>query len=595
MLGASTAKENTHGDPGVISMSQSASLVEFSLDGPRGKLVTSQPKSAAENLAERRGDRVCNSHGEISAQEAFAALNDPQYVRSIQKIYLGTKSFTLPAAELLCEKIKQMENLEVADISDTISGIMEDEAYPVLKVFGKALENLPKLREIHCNRNALGPRVDAFDNVLTGRLTAASFCVTGMSAEACQIAAKAFVSNGPLPLQLRRLHFAESTSNSGGAEAIASMLKHCAYLEDFRLASVRSGAQGMAAVCREIRDAALPLAVLDLSDNSFNDNQCDASLPLGRMLNAVAPTLRRLTLKSICLRDEGYRNIHEGLSACNNLEALNLDDTDVDDFSAVPEFAELLGSGLPALRELSISEFFVDDAGVDALAEALERRADAGRPALRVLDLRTNGLSDEALRRLLPAIAKLNASSGSSRGFEDGGLRLEGNDLSDEAVSFLRSVFGSAGRAGELADIDPCGQAEDPSMFSDPAFAARVKLPDLSLQQQTVEPGGVGDDAESKHESPQQPQSRPAKIGFSSPSGGGSSNGIGFQDEIIYEARVGDNSSALRDAATTFIRDCQEVRNRSWPAALRGHTITVSKEVVTGDGRTVTFSAEVNV
>eukprot|EP00750_Incisomonas_marina_P032607 INCI9235.1.p1 GENE.INCI9235.1~~INCI9235.1.p1 ORF type:complete len:573 (+),score=115.46 INCI9235.1:117-1835(+) len=572
-------------------MSPSANLVEFSLDGPRGKLVTSQPKSAAENLAERRGDRVCNSHGEISAQEAFAALNDSEYVRSIQKIYLGTKSFTLAAAELLCEKIKQMENLEVADISDTISGIMEAEAYPVLKAFGKALENLPKLREIHCNRNALGPRVDAFDNVLTGRLTAASFCVTGMSAEACQIAAKAFISNGPLPLQLRQLHFAESTSNSAGAEAISTMLKHCAYLEDFRLASVRSGAQGMKAICREIRDATLPLADLDLSDNSFVEKGCDASSLLGSMLNAVAPTLRRLTLKSICLTAAGYHNVHEGLSACNNLEALYLDDSNVDNFSVVPEFAKLLGHGLPALRELSISEFFVGDSGVDALAEALERRAEAGRPALRVLDLRTNELSDDALRRLLPAIAKLNASSGSSCGFENGGLRLDGNELSDDAVTFLHSVFESAGRAAELAEIDPCGEAEDPSMFSDPAFAARVKLPDLSLQRQIVEPGF---DAESKNESPQ-PQSRPAKLGFSSPAGAASSRGIGFEDEIIYEARVRDHSAALRDAATTFIRDCQEVRNRSWPAALRGRLITVSKEVVTGDGQTVTFSAEVNV
>ena len=334
-----------------------AGLVEFSLVGGRGKLVTSAPKSAAESKQQQRGDRICNSHGEISAQQAFAALEDPNYVRQIQKITLSTKSFTLPAAELLCEKIKQMVNLEVADISDTISGIVEAEAYPVLKAFGSALATLPKLREFHCDRNAIGPRVDAFAGILTGNIETVSLCVTGMSALACERTAKYFIDNGPLPLNLRALRFAESTSNSGGAIAISTLFKHCPKLTDFRLASIRSSSDGMAAVCKELHAAAPPIERLDLSDNNFMTDDCDAGPPLCAALQSLAPTLIEVNLNYIG-RGGLMTTISDGLAACVNLRSLSYrgnEATRVD----WNHFGRLLGNHLPQLQVLVMSEFYI--------------------------------------------------------------------------------------------------------------------------------------------------------------------------------------------------------------------------------------------
>ena len=438
-------------------MAQSATrLVEFSLVGPRGKLVTETPKSKKESKEESlvagNGDRVHNTHGEVSAQEMFAPLNDPNYLQSIQKINLATKSFTLPATKLLCEKIRQMHNLVVVDMSDTISGIMANEAEPVLKEFAKAFEGLPNLREIHCNRNAIGPRVSYFEKVWTGQLTAVTLTVTGMSALACQILAQAFIKNGPLPLQLRTLHFAESTSDSGGAIAISTMFEHCPFLEDFRMASVRSASDGMEAICNQLASAAPPLRALDLSDNSFTEDT-DVSGSLNSALLVLAPTLRRLTLKSICIGKDGFGLIHEGLRSCLHLEVLEFDDSDVDDFSEVPEFAEVLADALPELRELSLGEFFVDDSGAHSLAESFRSRGNHRRPCLRVLNLRNNGIPDSAFAALLPSIAAMQQTSGGGPGFNDGGLQLDDNLLSQSSITYVTNLFAAANRSQELAPI----------------------------------------------------------------------------------------------------------------------------------------------
>ena len=659
-------------------------LVEFSLDdGRRGKLVTSAPSSATENLAERRGDRVCNSHGEISAQEIFAPLNDPAFVRKIQKLVLSTKSFTLPAAQMVCEKIRQMTELRVIDISDTISGIMEAEAEPVLNEFGKALEGLPKLEELHCNRNALGPRVVAFARVLTGRLTAVTFCVTGMSASACDIAAKAFLHNGPLPLRLRTLHFAESTSNSGGAIAISTLLRQCAYLQDFRLASVRSAADGMAAICRELQGARPPIQVLDLSDNNFKDGTVDAGPVLGAALSELAPTLRRLKLNSIGLGADGYRSLHNGLAACDSLEALSLDDFDVIAFSAVPQFAQLLGAGLPALAELSISEFFVGEEGAAALADALDARSQkANRAPLSILDLHMNNLTDEGIAVLFPAIVRMTSTRGGSAGFSTNGLRLDENELSEGAVAFIRSVFEEAGRADELASLEGTEDGDTDATFAPVRLLKRVSpaaalvfapsavvapstraalagssdddstggvanaltasMAGVSLSPATGHVAG-GSRATAHHQTPQSSRNNVAPLSFAAAAVGagadattttttttgsparwtnnevrhhhsaampstlkaapprvvpppGSGRPLRNNNNNNNNNSSGAPSSALEAAAATFVRDCQNVRNRrDWPAAVRGRTITVTQEVDVGGGCSVLFSTEVSM
>jgi len=571
-------------------------LVEFSLVGRRGQLVTSSPKRGPQIQAEKRGDRVCNSFGEISAQEMFAPLNDPKFLHSVQKINLATKSFTLSAAELLAEKIKQMKNLEIADISDCIAGIPGDEATPVLCTLGAALAGLPKLREFQCNDNALGPRLHAFAGLLTGQLETLSLCVTGMSSLACQQCVQHLLDNGPLPLRLKKLHFAESTSNADGVIAIATLFKHTPDLEDFRCAGVRCEPRGMENLCQALVTDKPPLRSVDISDNGFVNKSHDATIPLGRALEtSLGRTIERLDLSYTNIKRQGFLNISKGLRQCHGLVALSLNDIDVgiadEDMSS---FFDLLSSGLPALRELSIAEFYLDGS-LEECVTALRERSKKGWAGLQLLDVSGNGIPDSEAKKLIDFV-KESFDENASYGFDPQGLRLDKNELSREFVDCLVESFAKAGRADELGSLnenmmDDVGVTynivdfvpRERSVDVEAASTAEAKTPEVQSSSPVVVPGAIN----TPHSSHGQKPTSHASPFIAS------SVGTGIVPRVATPKAS--STSKVHAAATAFIQDCEAVRNRSWPAAMAGRSITVTHKVDVGGGQTVEYTASIPI
>lgn len=499
---------------------------------------------------------------------------------------------------MIGEKIKLMKNLEIVDISDTIAGIVGHEAEPVLKAFAEALIGLPKLREFHCNCNAIGPRIGYFDKILTGQLTDITLCVTGMSAEACEIFANCCITNGPLPLKLRKLHFGESTSNSGGAIAISTLFQHCPYLEDFAMSSVRSAADGMYEICSQLAATKPPICKLNLSDNGFINDEIDASA-LSQMIESLSPTLEELVLNNITLEEKGFNQVAPSLALCNKMKKLHISGMDMD-MNDVTE--NLLATSLPLLEDLNMAEFFVGD-GARAIATALIKRLEQGHKMLRVLDLQTNEITDSGMYALLEAVFSYGGENG---GFMDGGFRLDGNMLSEEGCSLLKHAFAAAGRGTELGSLDDNFNQSKIEHFSEIILPSLVQIPqsaeskkmaiveDISVAAPVEYMENNGEQSPSvhtAHTSPTHGANTALVVGGSiaapivhtyvnrelaltcieSPNESAASpvNNSASSQSKCGTNRRGPSNAELVKAASGFVNDCKSVKQIAWPQKKR--------------------------
>lgn len=68
-------------------------------------------------------------------------------------------------------------------------------------------------------------------------------CNDGLSAEACELMSQIICSSKACE-NLKILHFYNNMSGSGGAKAIANIVKACPMLEDFRFSATRSMSDG---------------------------------------------------------------------------------------------------------------------------------------------------------------------------------------------------------------------------------------------------------------------------------------------------------------------------------------------------------------
>ena len=68
-------------------------------------------------------------------------------------------------------------------------------------------------------------------------------CNDGLSAEACVLMSDILTNSGTCK-SLKVLHFYNNMSGSGGAAAVAEIVKSCPLLEDFRFSATRSMTDG---------------------------------------------------------------------------------------------------------------------------------------------------------------------------------------------------------------------------------------------------------------------------------------------------------------------------------------------------------------
>jgi hypothetical protein len=164
------------------------------------------------------------------------------------------------------------------------------------------------------------------------------------------------------------------------------------------------------------------------------------TLSLLGTLGSVLPALLNLRLSERAAGPDGVPRLAEklGAGALPAVTTLNLSDTHVGDAGA-SALAGALGRGaLPRLKDLYLRNAAIGDAGLVALAPALRRRA-----ALEFLSLGYNPLGDEGLAALVappPAGAPPPPTGGLAK---LKGLNLMGTQIADEGCATLASALDS--------------------------------------------------------------------------------------------------------------------------------------------------------
>ena len=174
----------------------------------------------------------------------FSKIDNPEHIHTI---VFSTKSFDVASAKIAAGYIEKMTNLKIADLSDFIAGRETSIGLEVLNIISTALSKT-ELVELDLSENALGPRgIESCKPLLASKETLArlSFCNDGLSAEACESIRDLLLFRGlDQPTNLTHLRFHNNMSGSGGAIAIADIVKNSPSLKVFELSSTRCGRDG---------------------------------------------------------------------------------------------------------------------------------------------------------------------------------------------------------------------------------------------------------------------------------------------------------------------------------------------------------------
>ena len=201
--------------------------------------------------------------------------------------------------------------------------------------------------------------------------------------------------------------------------------------------------------------------------SSVYKSLCAADLATLGGLGSVLPALKILTLSESTTAPDGVRRLVEGLGA-GALPALwhvAICDMNMDDASASALAAALDRGALPRLMDLNLSYNDIGNAGLVALAPALRRR-----PALESLGLTGNPIGDEGLAALVappqPAGALLPPAAGLTMLYL---LNLHDTEITDTGCASLASALNS----GALPALNFLDLQRIPA-----SFAARASVRD---------------------------------------------------------------------------------------------------------------------
>lgn len=254
----------------------------------------------------------------------FETIVEPE---KIEKIVLSTKSFDIDSANIAASYIEKMKALKIADLSDFIAGRETSIGLSVLNIISTALQKT-NLVELDLSENALGPRgVEACKPLLASKETLAriSFCNDGLSAEACESIRDLLLFRGlDKPTEITHLRFHNNMSGTGGAIAIADVVKNSPKLQLFELSSTRCGREGGAVLSAAFNSLNCPeLRSINISDNTFGSGCGEI---LGKAL-CNSMNLTKLIIGDIALEDDGMAALLHHLSGGSGKSITELDIT----------------------------------------------------------------------------------------------------------------------------------------------------------------------------------------------------------------------------------------------------------------------------
>ncbi|XP_024538252.1 RAN GTPase-activating protein 1 [Selaginella moellendorffii] len=244
--------------------------------------------------------------------------------------------------------------------------------------------------------------------------------------------------------KLRTLHFHNNMSGDLGAERIASLVRQATALEDFKLSSSRVGTKGAVALAEALQ-ACSSLKKLDLRDNIFGE---EGGFALGKAFR-TQPLLEELYLSDLGLQNAGVQAVLEALeTTAPKLSVLDLGNNDIST-SCAPHLVRFLEKKA-ALKKLSLAENELKDKGVILVSNALRQ----GHDDLEELDFTLNDVGSDG------AIAAAKAVTTKPR-FKL--LILESNHISAKGLASVRSVLASGVGTSVLAPLEDneLGDEED--------------------------------------------------------------------------------------------------------------------------------------
>ncbi|KAK8794750.1 hypothetical protein WA158_001731 [Blastocystis sp. Blastoise] len=331
-------------------------------------------------------------------RELLNAENIEKYIQrlegkheNIDHIKLSTKTFNEDAAKIIGQEIIKMKNLKKADLSDTISGLSNEDAQKTLEIFVESLKD-HDLNLLDLSDNALGPEgVEILKKLIVNKneLTEILLINDGLSADSCKIITNIFKETAPMTL--KKLHFHNNMSGNDGAIAISEALSCTPSLEDFRWSCTRTGEEGALALSRAL--GSLPhLKKLYIGDNYFGESCGDLLYDAIRTMNQ----LEELILSDISLEDEGIQRVLEALieshAPITKLN-LSLNDIDCDILDVMTEFL----SQCPTLKELNLAENQLTSVGAISIIKALNSYC----PQLESLNINANEIGSKAAQYIV--------------------------------------------------------------------------------------------------------------------------------------------------------------------------------------------------
>ena len=384
-----------------------------------------------------------------------------------RKIRLSTRSLTIPAAEVFAEHIQRMTNLSEADLSDIISGIETEEAYEVYRILNRALSCLVgTLKHVDVSDNALGPKIDAFPDIITWRLHSVKVNNTGLSAAGCRILTdmilKSMAADGKDSCELRVIEHFNSCSDFEGAMHISRLLGKCPLLEEFRMESIRAHEAALT-VIQMLGRYCPRLQRICIADNNFKINS-------GEKLSALTAALTNFhELRVLDFHDLPFE--FDGACAaigvvlsqsCPELTCVNLNNSLEHDTEAL---AALFGgiSRCHSLNEIHLEGCELEDTGATCLTKFLMDN----KPKLRQLNVKTNQLSSVAAIALVRALIV----TGATGSLAARGLELDENDISATGLERIRTLLESVGHQHILAEVDTNGIDDEDLPPEPPAVA----------------------------------------------------------------------------------------------------------------------------
>ena len=370
----------------------------------------------------------------------FSKIDNPEHIHTI---VFSTKSFDVASAKIAAGYIEKMINLKIADLSDFIAGRETSIGLEVLNIISTALSKT-KLVELDLSENALGPRgIESCKPLLASKETLArlSFCNDGLSAEACESIRDLLLFRGlDQATNLTHLRFHNNMSGSGGAIAIADIVKNSPSLKVFELSSTRCGRDGGEKLCSAF-DFCPTIESINVGDNTFG---IESGKILGRVLKDKIH-LQRLKVSDIGLEDEGTSALLQSMGTGLGKSLIELD-LSCNDLS----FEGLLPLGLVIMNHTKLETLVLDDneigsRGVLRVSRALvkNKQSSLKHLALMTCDIKRQGAN---------ALCNMLRTSGK----EEAGKRkvlLNGNRFDAECLAQIQDLPKSMPQSVELGSF----------------------------------------------------------------------------------------------------------------------------------------------